>query len=259
MTTPHALPGNATGPATPDWNSEKEADAPVPGTGSHGSSPSHPAAKWGIAARFAAVATLMLGFGVHLVSVWLNPTPHGSDDDILLSLTQWIADNPGAASLGKVLDTLFVIFMVGAVIVMTLLGRRRSPKLAMVGGVMFGAGLVALAVHEGYESFYVMMLVNGLATPREAADLILETSPADLVAQAIFLIGMTLGLILTVVSLWRSRAVPRLAAVLLLAFLVVDLAGLRVVSHLLGLTSMALMSGAILRAPRDASAAIAAR
>lgn len=66
------------------------------------------------------------------------------------------------------------------------------------------------------------------------ANLVSEVSAADTAAQLLFLIGLMIGLRLTVLSRWRSRAVPRPAALLLLAFLIVDLAGRRVESHLLG-------------------------
>ncbi len=83
------------------------------------------------------------------------------------------------------------------------------------------------------------------------ANLVSEVSAADTAAQLLFLIGLMIGLRLTVLSRWRSRAVPRPAALLLLAFLIVDLAGRRVESHLLGLAGASWIAIVVLRAPRS--------
>lgn len=207
----------------------------------------HPASSLSMPARVAAAATLVLGFGLHLASVVILGVPHGSDPTAWLT---WVAENPGSAQVSKALDVLFVPFMVGGVVVYVLLGRLRSPRLAWVGGVLFAGGLVALATHEGYEAFAHTLVIDGSLDPEATVAVMLESSPADAVAQILFLSGLVIGLPLTVLSLWRSQAVPRGAALLLLLFLVVDLAGRRVESHLLGLAGAAWIAVVVLRAPR---------
>lgn len=207
----------------------------------------HPASSLSMPVRVAAAATLVLGFGLHLASVVILDVPHGGDPTAWLT---WVADEPGSAQFSKALDVLFVPFMVGGVVVYVLLGRLRSPRLAWVGGVLFAAGLVGLATHEGYEAFAYTLVIDGSLDPEATVAVMLESSPADAAAQILFLSGLAIGLPLTVLSLWRSQAVPRGAALLLLLFLVVDLAGRRVESHLLGLAGAAWIAVAVLRAPR---------
>jgi len=208
---------------------------------------SHPASSLGMPARLAAAATLVLGFALHLASLVISGTPHNSDPTTWMT---WVAENPGPAQLSKTLDVLFVPFMVGGVVVYVMLGRLRSRRLAWVGGVLFAGGLVGLASHEGYEAFAYTLVVSGSLDPQGAAGVLLESSPADTAAQILFLAGLAIGLPLTVLSLWRSRAVPRAAALLLLLFLIVDLSGWRVASHLLGLAGATWIAVVVLTAPR---------
>ena len=213
--------------------------------------PRHPASALGMPARVAAAATLVLGFALHTASVVILNVPHNSDPTAWMT---WVAENPGPAQLSKTLDVLFVPFMVGGVVVYVLLGRLRSRRLAWVSGVLFAGGLIGLASHEGYEAFAYTLVVDGTLDPQAVAAVVAGSSPADSAAQMLFLLALVIGLPLTVVSLWRSRVVPRPAAVLLLLFLIVDLAGRRVESHLLGLAGATWIAVVVLRAPRDNAA-----
>ena len=211
----------------------------------------HPAAVLGMPARVAAAATLVLGFALHTASMMIQNTPHNSDPTAVMT---WVAENPGPAQLAKTLDVLFVPFMVGGVVVYVMLGRLRSRRLAWVSGVLFAGGLIGLASHEGYEAFATTLVAGGTLDPAAVAAVWLDSSPADIAAQLLFLVGWVIGLPLTVVSLWRSRVVPRPAAALLLLFMIVDLAGRRIEGHLLGLAAATWIAVVVLRAPRDRSA-----
>jgi hypothetical protein len=86
-----------------------------------------------------------------------------------------------------------------------------------------------------------------------------EEAPGDLgVAQAVGQqrehLGVGLGIALTGASLWRSRAVPRTAAALLVVFLVLDVAGqgtaivaLSVIAHVIGFLAAGWIALAVLR------------
>jgi hypothetical protein len=71
----------------------------------------------------------------------------------------------------------------------------------------------------------------------------------------LFLVGVVLGIPLTAVSLWRSRAVPRTAAALLVVFLALDLVGestyavLSVVAHVIAVIPAAWIALTVLRLP----------
>jgi hypothetical protein len=211
----------------------------------------HPAATLGMPARIAAAMTLVLGFALHTASVVILALPHNSDP---VAWMTWVAENPGRAQISKTLDVLFVPFMVGGVVVYVLLGRLRSRRLAWVGGVLFAGGLIGLASHEGYEAFAYTLVTGGTLDAQATGAVLLESSPADAAAQILFLLGLMIGLPLTVASLWRSGVVPRPAALLLLLFLIVDLAGYRVESHLLGLAGATWIAVVVLRAPRAEAA-----
>jgi hypothetical protein len=218
----------------------------------------HPARSLSMPARTAAAVTLVLSFALHAASLLIMRVTgadlaHGGDIESWLT---WVADNPALANLSKTLDVLFVPFAVGSVVIYVLLGKARSPRLAWVGGVLYAGGLVSLASMEGFEAFAYMLATEQILDPQAIADIyIAPSSPAYIAAQTLFLLGVTIGLVITVVSLWRSRAVPRAAAIGLLLFLVGELTGLRVEGHLIGLASATWIAIVILRAPRATRAA----
>jgi hypothetical protein len=214
----------------------------------HPTPSAHPAAGVSMPARVAAATTLVFGFALHLASTLILALPHNSNP---VRWMTWVAEKPELADTSKTLDVLFVPFMVGSVVVYVMLGRLRSPHLSWVGGVLFAGGLTGLATIEGWEAFAYTLAVNQVLDPKTLGAAVGSSlSPAIAAAQLLFLIGVGVGLPLTVVALWRSRAVPRTAALLLLCFLVVDLMGYRMASHLIGLTGAAWIAITVLRAPR---------
>jgi membrane associated rhomboid family serine protease len=60
-----------------------------------------------------------------------------------------------------------------------------------------------------------------------------------------FLGGAALGVLTMSVALWRSPFVPRIAPAFLITFLVLDIAGWPVVSHVLGLVGGAVLAWAV--------------
>lgn len=217
----------------------------------------HPAAALSGPARAAAATTLILGFALHAASLLILRIGQSGisvthDGDVKTWLT-WVAENPTLAGTSKTLDVLFVPFAVGSVVVFVLLGRTRSPRLAWVGGVLYAGGLVCLASMEGYEAFAYMLAIDNVLEPQTLADIYVGSSSMPYIAaQIIFLVGVFAGLNLTVVALWRSRAVPRVAAAGLLLFLVGELVGLRIEGHLIGLAAATWIAIIVVRAPRTA-------
>jgi hypothetical protein len=144
------------------------------------------------------------------------------------------------------------------------LARLGSARLAWVGGGLFATGLAALGMMLGGE-----VVANGLGLDAaigpaavDAALLRLETLPTTVI-NGLFLLGVGLGVPLTAAALWRSRAVPRAAAGLLVLFLVLDVAGqgagtgdlpahlapLPVVAHVVLLLAGALIARVVLAPP----------
>jgi hypothetical protein len=107
----------------------------------------------------------------------------------------------------------------------------------------------------GTEVMTSSLVQNHLIDPRQAAHatVTLDSGPAT-VMNMMFLLGVGLGIPLTGISLWRSRAVPRTAAVLLVAFLLIDLAGegagiaaVSVIAHVLAFVAASWVAVAALR------------
>jgi len=204
----------------------------------------HPAARLSNSARAAAVLTLLLGAGCQAVAFLVLPY----EGDTAGWLT-WIAENPGRAQTSKVLDVLAMPFLLGSAVVYVFLGRERSPRLAWVGGVLFGGGMVGLTFLQGWEVLAYSLVIDGTVdTGTLAAAIDGLSSPSAIVVFVLFLGGALTGLLSTCVSLWRSRAVPRGAVVLLLAFIVVDgFLSRGVEGHLIGFLGAAWIALSVLR------------
>ncbi|MDQ1483556.1 MAG: hypothetical protein QOF35_1632 [Actinomycetota bacterium] len=165
-----------------------------------------------------------------------------------------VAAGAARPDLSLALNVLATPFWIGGIAVYVLLGRARSPRLAWTGGTLLVAGLTALAANLGTEIMTSYLVRQTTISPAQAdhATRTLSSPPAS-VMSLLFAIGVGLGIPLTAASLWRSGAVPRLAAALLVAFLVLDLAGqstipaLSVIAHIIGLIAASWMATAVLR------------
>ena len=171
----------------------------------------------------------MLGSGFQAISFLLSPTPADTTEWLT-----WIAENPGRGQVSKLFDVLAMPFLVATAAVDIVLGRKRSPKLAWVSGIALAAGMVGLAMLQGWEVLAFNLVVDDVLPPATVAGAIedIASSPAGLAVTLLFLVVGFVGLLATLVSLWRSRAVPRLVVLLLLAGFVTDILGRPVEGHL---------------------------
>jgi hypothetical protein len=181
-------------------------------------------------ARIAAAAALVLGSGCQVIAFLVSPTP--ADTTEWLS---WIAENPGRGQFSKMFDVLAMPFLVASAAVYIALGRRRSPRLAWISGVALGAGLVGLATLQGWEVLAYNLVVDDALSPEAVAQAVDDapSSPAGLAVGLLFLLVGFLGLLGTLLALWRSHAVPRLAVLLLFIGFLVDVFGRPVEAHVL--------------------------
>jgi hypothetical protein len=209
----------------------------------------HPAAYLSRNVRNAAAAALVLGTGLQAAS-WLVY----AEADLTALFTR-IADGAARPDLSLALMVLGMPFWIASVAVYVLLGRIRSPRLAWIGGGLLVAGLTGLATNLGTEVMTSSLVQNRVIDPRQAAHatMTLDSVPAT-VLNLMFLLGVGLGLPLIGISLWRSRAVPRAAAALLVAFLLIDLAGegsgiatVSVIAHVLAFVAASWVAVAVLR------------
>ena len=113
-------------------------------------------------------------------------------------------------------------FLLGTALVFVLLSRGRSPRLAYTGGILLAIGFVYLSAVAGYETLAVMLVQDGRFDVPALSEALDEPSPAAMVMFLMFIPFALFGLLTSAAALWRSRAVPLGAVLLIPAFIVVD-------------------------------------
>jgi hypothetical protein len=210
-----------------------------------------PAARFTPLGRLAAAGTIVVGATLQVLAFALIP-----DFDKTVDRLRWVADHNVQAQLSKTFDLLAVPFLLGGAIVYVLLGRDRSPRLAWTGGILLGFGMCGLMAVQGLETLEYALAQDGRFDLTALADAVDNISTAPAVATAVlFLVGAALGILVTSVSLWRSRAAPRAAAALLILFFVVDaVLSEPLVAHVIALVGAVWIAVAILRSRPPAEA-----
>jgi hypothetical protein len=198
--------------------------------------------------RIAAAAALILGSGCQAVAFLLSPTPADSTEWLT-----WIANNPGRGQLSKMFDVLAMPFLIATAAVYIMLGRKRSPRLAWIAGVALGAGLVGLAVLQGWEVLGYNLVTQQVLPPPSVASALdnIASSPAGVAVMLLFFVLGFGGLLGTLFSLWRSRAVPRVAVLILLLGFIIDIAGRGTEGHLITFVGATWIAVTILRGPES--------
>ena len=187
----------------------------------------------------------------------------GDDDSVPASLAK-IAARPSGQRAVIICD-LLAAFMVPAVLYLMRLAGPRAPRLTLAGGaVAFAAwlaGLVSLGASD-------LLYYHAAQLPDRASAVTLvhavTSDAAFVIPEALFIIGHLLGMLLIGVALWRSRAVPRWAAVLVglasvVQFLVHDQSdAVNACAYGLLLIGMAACAVTLLRPPPEPAPASAA-
>ncbi|TML64751.1 MAG: hypothetical protein E6G22_03725 [Actinobacteria bacterium] len=206
-----------------------------------------PATQFTRVGRFAAAATLVLGAGFQLAA-FLTEKQHDKTVDRL----RWVAAHPDRANVAKLFDLLAMPFLFGTVVVYVLLARQRSPRLAYAGGILLGCGMVGLSAAQGLETLEFKLAQDGRFDVAALGHVVDNLSTAPGIAMLIlFIPGAFFGLVTLTVALWRSRAVPRGALVLIPVFIVLDFALQKgVAGHAVALVGATWIALSVLRSPR---------
>jgi hypothetical protein len=211
-----------------------------------------PAATWTSGGRLAAAGTLVAGASFQLASIVIEP-----EADRTVDALRWTADHPDQANLARVLFLLAIPFLVGTALVYVMLARQHSPRLAHAGGALFGCGMVGLSAVAGYETLAAALTNDGRFDLTALAEVVDGSSPPAVAMLLIFVPFAFFGLLASAAALWRSRAVPRGAALLIATFILVDFflnEGLGVVpssgAHAIGLVAACWIAWSLLTARR---------
>lgn len=144
----------------------------------------------------------------------------------------WWADHPHRMDWSQATGILAIAFLLVGVAVMWLLTRGDTPRVATTAAVLMSTAMIGLGIVHGIELAARWAMVSGHA---DAAQVILSASNPRLpgvVGFTMFLPAAALGNLVMAAALWRSRSVPRVTALLLVAFVVLDfVVDIGVVSH----------------------------
>jgi hypothetical protein len=134
-----------------------------------------------------------------------------------------VADNPTQADVSKFVDLIAMPFLFGTTVLYVLLVRERSRRLAYAGGILLGCGMLGLSMTQGFETLEFALAQDGRFNLTALADTVDNISTAPAAAMLLlFIPGAFFGLVTISIALWRSRAVPRGAVLLIPLFIVTD-------------------------------------
>lgn len=136
---------------------------------------------------------------------------------------QTVADNTARVEVSNLLIIFSSVLFVPGLIGILRLIRGRGIVLAHLGVGLALIGVVGHAVWAGFQLILVGTIRSGIDQGQLSQ--MVEGGPPTAgfaVVMAMFLVGFFLGLVVLAAGLWRSRSVPRLAAVCILAVAVWD-------------------------------------
>jgi hypothetical protein len=205
------------------------------------------------AARWAAAGVFVTGAALQAAEFLLaKPT-----DSNAARVADWVA-HPTLAGVSMSLGLVAVPFLLGGFAILLRITRLHSPRLSVVAGASLIAAMVGLAAIHGAE-----MLAFAAALGGDQAAAIAMLDGEQVVAPVVvllvmFLGGAVLGTLTLAAAIWRSPMLPRVAALGVVAFAVLDFGvGSPVVSHLVALANAFVIAWAIvsMRSPERSAGA----
>jgi chromate transport protein ChrA len=207
------------------------------------------------ATRWPAAAAFLIGGALQLAEFILEP--EASDTAKRL---EWWGRHPVRMDWSQGVGILAIAFLLVGIAMMWQISRLDSPRTATVAAIVLGTAMIGLGLVHGIELAARWALLAGHG---DAARAILDVGDPRLpgtIGFVMFLPAAVLGNLLMMVALWRSRYVPRFAAVLLIAFVVLDfIADQGVVSHAVTLLTGLIVGWAIVARYQRKSTSTAAQ
>jgi hypothetical protein len=192
-------------------------------------------------ARGAAAAVIVTGAALQVAEfVFENPS-----DDNATRVAHWV-DHPTATAASMCCGLAAVPFLLAGFLILLRITRLRSPRLSIVAGGFLISAMVGLGAVHGAE-----MIAFSTATAGHPATAVAMLDGSHVVAPMVLLLvmflgGAVLGTLTLAVAMWRSPLLPRIAAVGVIAFAVLDFAvGSPLVSHLVALANASVVAWAI--------------
>jgi hypothetical protein len=158
---------------------------------------------------------------INLISVAISPE-QSTDTSEQLAM---IGVHPTRFLISSLLDLLWLLLLIPAVLGLLHLLRARGALLGHIGGGFALVGAVGAAAYRGVNLAQLQVAQSGLDQGQVLAAFA-QPSLGSVVVMLISAIGLIIGYALLAVGVWRTRAAPRGASALIVAFLVVDIVGL---------------------------------
>jgi hypothetical protein len=158
---------------------------------------------------------------INLISVAISPLQSTDTSEQLAMIGAY----PTRFLISSLLDLLWLLLLIPAVLGLLHLLRARGTLLGHIGGGFALAGAVGAAAYRGVNLAQLQVAQSGL-DQGEVLAAFGQASLGSVVVMLMSAIGLIVGYALLAVGLWRTRAAPRGASGLIVAFLVVDIVGL---------------------------------
>jgi hypothetical protein len=203
--------------------------------------PQSAAASWTPLGRAAAATALTAGAAFWLIGDLIGFGHSGS------GRRPFEMAHPTLVGIGVTADMLGTALLMFAIPIWLLLARQRAPRLAWAGAVVSVFGMTAQAVMHGVDIVDYLMARDaaGYAALQHALDT--ASGLPFVVFFAMFFVGAFAGTAITMVALWRARALPMPALLLWIAFLGVNLLDVHMPTTILAAASLTWMAVAIAR------------
>jgi hypothetical protein len=191
--------------------------------------------------RWTTAGVLVTGAALQVVEFLLERAP----DDPAQRVAWWVEhqDRTAAAMSCGLLAVPFLLWGFAAVLSLTV---RESGRLSVAAGALLTLAMVGLAGVHGVEMTGFALAASGDTAAAVSVMAVTQPVAPLVVLLVIFLGGAVLGTLTLATAIWRSSALPRVAALGVVAFAVLDFAvSSSLVSHVVALANSGVLAWAV--------------